>query len=592
MGAKSNVKNSEFTANNQPRKEITVKTIALKNPNGLIGRAYAWAEKYHRGQKRLSGEPYFNHAVCAAQNLLDWKLDETTIAAGLLHDVAEDTGCDLESIKKEFGEEMAFIIGGITKLGKIKYRGTETEKENQKENIKKLILALSQDLRVILVKLSDRLHNMQTLDYLPSLKQKRVALETYEIYSPLAYRLGMHRLSGELEDLAFPYLYPAEYKWLIENIKEHYDERENYLKQIQPFVADALSKAKIKPSHIDFRAKRYASLYKKLLRYDMDIERIYDLVAFRIIVNTIADCYAALGIIHQLWPPLPGRIKDYIAMPKPNGYRSLHTTVFCVDKKIVEFQIRTEEMHQEAEYGIAATWVYQEAKKTKQYRNKKTIAAGAQEVEWIQRLRAWQEEESPDADNFIDLLKIDFFKDRIFAITPKGEVIDLPAGATPIDFAYQIHSDIGNQCVGAKVNNRIVPLDYELKSSDVVEIITQKGKKPSSSWLEFVKTSQAKSHIKKTLKEKASRIIGRPKQKQIEIKIIAENKTNLLKSVLSIFSRLRLNVSKVDSSQDGRKQFQVIKIRSEESNQDKISKLIVKLKTIKEIKEIDYRFVE
>lgn len=585
MSVKSNAKKSRLAADSQLSKEITVKAISLKNPDGLIGRAYAWAEKYHRGQKRLSGEPYFNHAVCTAQNLLDWKLDEITIAAGLLHDIAEDTSCNLECIKKEFGGEMAFIVDGITKLGKIKYRGTET----QKENIKKLILALSQDLRVILIKLADRLHNMQTLDYLSSPKQKRVALETYDIYSPLAYRLGMHRLSGELEDLAFPYLYPAEYKWLIKNIQERYDERENYLKQIQPLVADALSKAKIKPLRIDFRAKRYASLYKKLLRYDMDIERIYDLVAFRIIVNTIADCYAALGIIHQLWPPLPGRIKDYIAMPKPNGYRSLHTTVFCVNKKIVEFQVRTEEMHQEAEHGIAAAWAYQESKAGKKYRAKKSTAASQKEIHWVKRLRAWQEE-SPDADNFIDLLKIDFFKDRIFAVTPKGEVIDLPAGATPIDFAYQIHSDVGDQCVGAKVNNRIVPLDYELKSSDVVEIIIQKGKKPSSSWLEFVKTSQAKSHIKKILKEKASRISGR--SKQTEIKIIAENRTNLLKSVLSIFSRLRLNVAKINSSQDGRKQFQIIKIRCEENNQDKISKLIVKLKTLKEIKEIDYRFVE
>lgn len=585
MSVKSNAKKSGLAANSQLNKKITVKAISLKNPDGLIGRAYAWAEKYHRGQKRLSGEPYFNHAVRTAQNLLDWKLDEITIAAGLIHDIAEDTSCDLECIKKEFGGEMAFIVDGITKLGKIKYRGIEA----RKENIKKLILALSQDLRVILIKLADRLDNMQTLDYLSSSKQKRVALETYEIYSPLAYRLGMHRLSGELEDLAFPYLYPAEHKWLIKNIQERYDERENYLKQIQPLVADALSKAKIKPLHIDFRAKRYASLYKKLLRYDMDIERIYDLVAFRIIVNTIADCYAALGIIHQLWPPLPGRIKDYIAMPKPNGYRSLHTTVFCVNKKIVEFQVRTEEMHQEAEHGIAAAWAYQESKAGKKYRAKKSTAVSQKEIHWVKRLRAWQEE-SPDADNFIDLLKIDFFKDRIFAVTPKGEVIDLPAGATPIDFAYQIHSDVGNQCVGAKVNNRIVPLDYELKSSDVVEIIIQKGKKPSSSWLEFVKTSQAKSHIKKILKEKASRISGR--SKQTEIKIIAENKTNLLKSVLSIFSRLHLNVTKINSSQDGRKQFQIIKIRCEENNQDKISKLIIKLKTLKEIKEIDYRFVE
>lgn len=569
--------------NSTDSRPITVKELAKKS--SLISRAYAWSEKCHRGQKRLSGEPYFNHAVATAQNLLDWKLDEVTVAAGLLHDVAEDTDCTIEAIKQEFGEEIAFLVDGVTKLGRIKYRGTET----QKENIKKLILALSEDLRVILIKLADRLHNMQTLEFLPSQKQKRIALETYEIYAPLAYRLGMHRLSGELEDLAFPYLYPAEYKWLIENVRERYEERENYLKKIRPLVADALQKAGILPLHIDFRAKRYASLYKKLLRYDMDIERIYDLVAFRIILKTVADCYAALGIIHQLWPPLPGRIKDYIAMPKPNGYRSLHTTVFCVDKKIVEFQIRTQEMHDEAEYGVAAAWAYQEAKKDKRYRDKKAITANQKEIEWVKRLRAWQEE-SADSDEFIDLLKIDFFKDRIFAITPKGEVIDLPAGATPVDFAYAIHSDIGNQCVGAKVNNRIVPLNYELKSSDVVEIITQKGKHPSPSWLEFVKTSHARAHIKKALKGKNILLGGRPKQ--VEFKITATNQINLIKNILAIISRSRFNVTKIDSSQDGQRQFQTIKIRCDESNRDKISRLIVKLKELKEIKEIDYRFVE
>lgn len=589
MSVKSNAKKSKLSANSRSSEKITVKAIGLKNPDSLIGRAYAWAEKYHHGQKRLSGEPYFNHALATAENLLDWKLDETTVAAGLLHDIAEDTDCTIEAIRQEFGEEIVFLVDGVTKLGRIKYRGAETQKENI--NIKKLILALSEDLRVILIKLADRLHNMQTLQFLPGQKQKRIALETYEIYAPLAYRLGMHRLSGELEDLSFPYLYPAEYKWLIEHIQERYEKRENYLKKIRPLVADTLQKAGILPLHIDFRAKRYASLYKKLLRHDMDIERIYDLVAFRIILKTVADCYATLGIIHQLWPPLPGQIKDYIAMPKPNGYRSLHTTVFCVDKKIVEFQVRTQEMHDEAEYGIAATWAYQEAKKDKRYRNKKTITvtANQKELEWVNRLRAWQEE-SAESDKFIDLLKIDFFKDRIFAITPRGKVVDLPAGATPIDFAYAIHSDIGNQCVGAKVNNRIVPLNHELKSSDVVEIIVQKGKRPSPSWLEFIKTSHARAHIKKTIKGKSILLGGKPKQ--VEFKIIAANQINLIKNILAIISRSRLNVIKIDSSQDRQRQFQTIKIRCEENNQDKISRLIVKLKMLKEIKEIDYRFVE
>jgi GTP pyrophosphokinase len=392
----------------------------------------------------------------------------------------------------------------------------------------------------------------------------------------------MQRLAGELEDLAFPYLYPDEYRWLISNTRTRYVEREKYLKRIQPIVIKELASAGIKPIKVDFRAKRYSSLYKKLLRFDMDIDKIYDLVAFRIIVNDVQDCYASLGVIHKLWPPLPGRIKDYIAMPKPNGYRSLHTVVFCVGQKIVEFQIRTLEMHEEAENGVAAHWAYDEAKSGVK---KRVSFAKSQDISWMERLRAWQEEET-DSENFLDALKVDFFKDRIFAITPKGHVVDLPAGATPIDFAYQIHTDLGDQCVGAKVNGKIVPLNHELRSSDIVEIVNHKGKKPSISWLEFVKTSAAASHIKKALKNKGPLFEPR----QTELHIVAAARPDLIKDLTNVISRNHLSIVNLTASPAG-SGFQSIKIRCDSSDHRKISQLIVKIKSLNDIKEIDYRFV-
>ncbi|MCL4406437.1 MAG: RelA/SpoT family protein [Patescibacteria group bacterium] len=557
---------------------MDVKKEALENRASLISRAYFFAESRHKSQKRASGEPYFNHCLKTSQALADWNLDEKTIAAGLLHDVVEDTGCSLEDIDKNFGPEILSLVDGVTKLGHIKYRGDE----RQKDNIKKLILASSKDLRVIFVKLADRLHNMQTLKSLPPEKQKRVSLETYEIYSSLAYRLGMQRLAGELEDLAFPYLYPEEYKWLVSNTKTRYAEREKYLKRIKPIVIKELTLANVKPIKVDFRAKRYSSLYKKLLRFDMDIDKIYDLIAFRIIVENVRDCYAALGVVHKLWPPLPGRIKDYIAMPKPNGYRSLHTVVFCVGQKIVEFQIRTLEMHEEAENGVAAHWAYEESKSGAK---KRVSFAKSQDISWVERLRAWQEEEA-DSESFLDALKVDFFKDRIFAITPKGRVVDLPAGATPIDFAYQIHTDLGDQCVGAKVNGRIVPLNHELRSSDIVEIIVHKGKKPSISWLEFVKTSSAVSRIKKALKDKGPLFEPR----QTELRVVAANRPDFIKDLTNVVNRNHLNVVNLTTTPAG-SGFQSVKIKCDSSDRHKISQLIVKIKSLKDVKEIDYRFV-
>jgi len=467
-----------------------IKSFIKENPEGVVAKAYEFAKKAHNGQKRLTGEPYFNHLIATAEQLIKWKLDDICIAAGLLHDVLEDIKVSKEELLKNFGEEVLFLVEGVSKLGKVKFRGVET----QVENLRKMILALSQDIRVVLIKLADRLHNMKTLSALPIRKQKRIALETAEIYAPLAYRLGMQNLSGELEDLAFPFIYPEDHRKLLEEVKDKFEEREKYLRKVQLVTEEALEKNNIKPKEINFRAKRYFSLYKKIKRDKKELSQVYDLVAFRIIVKTIEECYATLGVIHSFWPPLPGRIKDYIAMPKPNGYRSLHTTVFCLNGKITEFQIRTEEMHEEAENGIAAHWIYKSL-------DKKDVLNSMREMEWIKQLKEWHNKISAPAD-FIKDLKIEFFKDRIFAITPKGEVKDLPAGATPVDFAYQIHSKIGDEAVGAKVNGKIVPLNYVLSSGDLVEILKQKGKKPSPDWLEFVKTNMAREHIRQATKRK------------------------------------------------------------------------------------------
>jgi len=548
----------------------------------FIEKAFNFSQKAHSGQKRKSGEPYFNHAYETALKLAEWRLDTATIAAGLLHDVLEDAGINLDELKKEFGEETAFLVDGVTKLGRLKYRGIE----KQAENLRKMILALGEDLRVVFIKLADRLHNMKTLSALPIQKQKRIALETSEIYAPLAYRLGMANLAGELEDLAFPFLHPQEYKWLIENVKERYEEREKYLEKVRVVLEKAFKENNIKPLKIDFRAKRFASLYKKLLRYDMNLEQIYDLVAFRIIVKTVEECYAVLGIIHQLWPPLPGKIKDYIALPKPNGYRSLHTTVFCLDNKPTEFQIRTQEMHDEAENGIAAYWAYAQAKDTKEYRETKPIFAEKKELAWVRQLREWQKG-VVGSEEFIKSLKIDFFKDRIFAVTPKGEVIDLPTGATPVDFAYAIHTEIGDQCIGAKVNNKIVPLDYQLQSGDLVEILTQKSKKPSESWLGFVKTDIARRKIKSAIRQSVSLIKKIPHQ--TEFKITAEDRVGLLKDISAVISQSHINITKVNVPQTTH--FPNLRIRCAIDNKEKIEKLVLKLKKVEGVREISYKII-
>src|SRR3989338_4690335 len=570
---------------------MNVKEFSEKNPASLVGRAYALAKKAHAGQKRTSGEPYFAHPLAAAQHVADWNLDEQSIAAALLHDVAEDTSISIEELRTEFGEDVAFLVDGVTKLGKIKYRGVET----QVENLRKMILALSEDIRVVIVKLGDRLHNMTTLAALPPQKQRRIALETMDIYAPLAYRLGMQGLSGELEDLAFPYIYPQEYKWLIENVSERYEERERYLDRVKPIAVKELAANGITPLTVDSRAKRYSSLYKKLLRYEMDVEKIYDLVALRIVVSSVEECYAALGIIHKLWPPLPGRIKDYIALPKPNGYRSLHTTVFCLDQKITEIQIRTQEMHEESENGIAAHWAYEQIKGGKAYARRQAVTAEKKELAWVQQLRSWQKEFT-NPEEFISSLKIDFFRDRIFAITPKGEVMDLPAGASPIDFAYQVHSAIGDTCSGAKVNGKSVPLNYELRSGDAGEIMTQRNKLPSESWLEFVTTASAKHHIRMRLRNsgRASGSLAKVSRAptHVEFRLTVEDRIGLLKDISVMLSRSHLNIVSLNTQNpEVRGKFPVLRIKCDTADKEKIEKLVLKLKTIREVREISYRLL-
>lgn len=566
---------------------MRVQELIAQEKNGLVARAYNFAQKAHQEQKRKNNEPYFNHCLATADNVAEWGLDETTIAAALLHDVVEDTQYDLKTIEKEFGEEIKFLVDGVTKLGHIKYRGAEAEVEN----IRKMILALSQDIRVVLIKLADRLHNVKTLSALPPQKQKRVALETIEIYAPLAYRLGMQKISGELEDLAFPYIYPQEYRWLIKTVKDRYEEREAYLQKVIPLAKKILRENDIQPILIDSRAKRYASLYKKMLRYDMDVEKIYDLVALRIVVKTVADCYAALGIIHKIWPPLPGRIKDYISLPKPNNYRSIHTTVFCLDQKITEVQIRTQEMHQESEHGIAAHWAYEINKGSRQYLKRETIMSKTYELKWVQQLREWQKNLT-NPEEFMRSLKIDFFKDRIFVITPRGKVIDLPVGATPIDFAYHIHSEIGDQANGVKINNKIAPLDCKLQSGNIVEILTQKGKKPSESWLTFVKTSLARQRIKAVLKtkKKTGLLAQIQKPKNIEFKLTVEDRIGLLKDVSSAISGTKINIINISAKSIGTdSRFSTLKILCDHQAGAKTNSLIVKIKKIRGVKEISFK---
>lgn len=459
----------------------------------LIQRAYDFASKAHEGQKRNSGEPYFVHVFATAKTLAQMGMDTKTIVAGFLHDTLEDTNTAEKVLVKEFGEEIVNLINGVTKLGKVKYQGSE----RHVESLRKFFMAMANDLRILIIKLADRLHNVQTLQYVRPEKQKRIALETIEIHARLADMIGMGKLKGDLEDASFPFAYPKEYaeveRLLIEKSASNKKELE--------FVANILKKEldvqKIHIVEINQRAKHKYSLWCKLKKYNMDIEKIYDIVALRIIVDDIEDCYRVLGIVHHLWQPLPGRIKDYIATPKPNGYRSLHTTFFTGNGGIVEIQIRTPEMHAEAAYGIAAHFIYKE---NEHKRKKKNSEESNKKFKWVEQLKEIHKVVD-DPQKFLEHLKTDLFNDRIFAFTPKGDVIDLPEESCAIDFAYAIHSDIGNHAAGANINGKNATLHTKLKNHDVVEIQVNKNTHPSSKWLDYAKTTIAKKHINAYLKE-------------------------------------------------------------------------------------------
>ena len=468
----------------------------------LILEAFEFAKKAHEGQKRNSGEDYIQHPLATAEILAKIGMGTKTIAGGFLHDVPEDTAITLEEVEKKFGKEISSLVDGVTKLGKIKLRGSR--EEYFLENLRKMFLAMATDIRVVIIKLADRLHNMRTLEFNPPEKQERIARETMDVYAPIANRLGIGELKGELEDLSFKFLEPENYEFARKLEAEQYAEREKFVNLAIQELRAELKRDGINVLEINGRAKHLYRLFQKLKDHDMDINRIYDLVAVRIIVPEVTDCYETLGIVHKKYRPLVGRIKDYISLPKPNGYQSIHTTVFGPEGRIIEIQIRTEKMNNEAEFGIAAHWIYTEKEKKgwKSYFFRKKSKVPEEELEWVKQLREWQTELGRDNEEFISGLKIEFFKNHIFAFTPRGDIINLPEEATPIDFAYAIHSNIGHHATGAKVDGKMVPLDYQIKNGQVVEILTTKDRKtPSHDWLKFVKTSNAKAHIRRALKD-------------------------------------------------------------------------------------------
>jgi GTP pyrophosphokinase len=448
----------------------------------IVRKAYEFSQKNHAGQSRASGEPYLVHPLGVAHVLAEMKMDAVAVAAGLLHDSVEDTSVTIVDIRKEFGEQVAHIVEGVTKIGQIDFA---TREEQQAENLRKMMLAMVDDIRVVLIKLADRLHNMRTLEHLAPERQQKIAKETLEIYGPIAHRLGMGKIRGELEDLGFRYLDPLTYEQVHEAVEARRKRGEQFLARVGQTLRDKLKEAGI-TAQVESRIKRLFSIHKKLVRQKISVDQVYDLYAMRVITKSLQDCYAVLGIVHNVWRPVPGRIKDFIAMPRPNFYQSLHTSVITEDGTPFEIQIRTEEMHRMAEEGIAAHWKYKDGP---------VSAQDEQRLAWLRQVVEWQRDVS-DPTEFLSTLKIDLYPEEVYTFTPKGKVVVLPRESTPIDFAYSIHTEVGHSCVGAKVNGRMVPLRHKLHSGDIVEIITQPGRTPSRDWLAIVKSSRARNKIK------------------------------------------------------------------------------------------------
>jgi GTP pyrophosphokinase len=448
----------------------------------LIRKAYEFSQKHHAGQSRASGQPYLVHPLEVALVLAEMKMDPVAIAAGLLHDSVEDTSVTVVDIRKEFGEQVAHIVEGVTKISAIDFA---TREEQQAENLRKMMLAMVDDIRVVLIKLADRLHNMRTLEHLPPERQQKIATETLEIYAPIAHRLGMGKIRGELEDLGFRYVDPIAYQQVHDAVEARRKAGEAFLARVESIFRDKLKEAGITAT-VESRIKRLYSIHKKLQRQHIAVEQVYDLYAMRVITKSVQDCYAVLGIIHNLWRPVPGRIKDFIAMPRPNFYQSLHTSVIAEEGTPFEVQIRTEEMHKMAEEGIAAHWKYKDGP---------VSAQDEQRLAWLRQVVEWQRDVS-DPSEFLSTLKIDLYPEEVYTFTPKGKVVVLPRDSSPIDFAYSVHTEVGHSCVGAKVNGRMVPLRFKLHSGDIVEILTQTGHKPSRDWLAIAKSSRARNKIK------------------------------------------------------------------------------------------------
>ena len=492
----------DFTSPEVLYKEL-INSVLKYHPStdiSMIEKAYKVASEAHEGQKRKSGEPYIIHPLCVAIILADLELDKETIVAGLLHDAVEDTWMTYEEVEKEFGSEVALLVDGVTKLGQLSYSADKVEV--QAENLRKMFLAMAKDIRVILIKLADRLHNMRTLQYMRPEKQQEKARETMDIYAPIAMRLGISKIKVELDDLSLKYLKPDVYYDLVHKVALRKSEREQFVGAIVKEVKKHMDDANIK-AQVDGRVKHFFSIYKKMVNQDKTIDQIYDLFAVRILVDTVKDCYAALGVIHEMYKPIPGRFKDYIAMPKPNMYQSLHTTLIGPNGQPFEIQIRTYEMHRTAEYGIAAHWKYKESSDGKAPVGK----SEEEKLNWLRQILEWQRDMS-DNKEFMSLLKndLDLFADSVYCFTPQGDVKTLPSGSTPVDFAYSVHSAVGNKMVGARVNGKLVPIEYEIKNGDRIEIITsQNSQGPSRDWLKLVKSTQAKNKInqwfKKALKE-------------------------------------------------------------------------------------------